>query len=89
MMEISFEFFRNNASDRSDIFIGQKGALMADLIQSTKFCPASWINSALLVTPIFFITFARWTSTVFGLGLQGPAGPLGAYGVGVPGSQSQ
>jgi hypothetical protein len=32
MMEISFEFVRNNASDRSDIFIGQKGAQMADLI---------------------------------------------------------
>ena len=32
MMEISFEFVRNNASDRADIFVGQKGAQMTDLI---------------------------------------------------------
>jgi hypothetical protein len=36
MMEISFEFVRNNASDRSDIFIGQKGAQMADLIDQLR-----------------------------------------------------
>jgi hypothetical protein len=36
MMEISFEFVRNNASDRSDIFIGQRGAQMTDLLDQLR-----------------------------------------------------
>jgi hypothetical protein len=36
MMEISFEFVRNNASDRSDILIGQKGAQMTDLVEQLR-----------------------------------------------------
>ena len=32
MMEISFEFIRNNVSDHSDISIGQRGAQMTDLL---------------------------------------------------------
>jgi hypothetical protein len=36
MMEISFEFVRNDAPDRSDMFVGQKGAQMTDLIDQLR-----------------------------------------------------
>ena len=36
MMEITFEFVRNNASDRSDILLRQKGARMADLLDQLR-----------------------------------------------------